>query len=167
MLRQRIRKCYYKTLGTSVINNPMSTPSLQAYRNIPESKLPYFSDSSGWFFKLSIAFVILVIKSDNISCPYALNKIQNNKLVECRGREGKSCVYSSLDLLFFSCCKIVYFSPGSFFPQGGEKWKNVLVLFISFMFPLPLPTMPTYLTTFEMAIAAPCLTDEIGSSRFW
>ena len=28
LLRKRIRKRYYKTLGTSVINSPMSPPSL-------------------------------------------------------------------------------------------------------------------------------------------
>ena len=28
MLSQRIRKCYYKTLGTSMIQSPMSPPSL-------------------------------------------------------------------------------------------------------------------------------------------
>ena len=28
LLNQQIRKCYYKTLGTSVINSPMSPPFL-------------------------------------------------------------------------------------------------------------------------------------------
>ena len=46
LLIQQIRKCYYETLETSVINNPMSPTSLDTGDIATEEKLQLDNDNS-------------------------------------------------------------------------------------------------------------------------